>query len=349
MKLRLLISAISIVSFSLTHAQVAPVTPKHDTVVVSLTPSSKVTFTIGDPADLETLKHYNFQALFQDIITKLENRDTTALPGVAETETPAETTPSTSTEDWNVSPNSSTQTYSNNDDNDDDDQDDENWNVRVHHRGHGRTWQSFNFDLGTNNYLSNGSFPNNSNELYSVRPWGSWYVGLASIQRTRLSKKFFLEWGVGVNWYNFKFEQDNVLIEKDDDGTHFTADTRFNDYVKSKLTASYVTASIIPVIDFSDNSRKARIWEGYGNSFRFGLGPYVGYRIESHSKLVYKDENGKQKEKDHNSFYLNNVRYGLRLQMGYRAADFFFNYDLNDLFVEGKGPQLNAFSFGVIF
>lgn len=341
MKIRLLLSAIFTLSLTLGHAQERPAASRHDTVVVALTPSSKVTFTIGDHADLETLKHYNFQALFEDIITKLEHRDTTALPGLTGTETPAETKPETSTEDWNVTASPSTESYSHNDDN-------ENWNHRVHHRGFGRTWQSFNIDFGTNNYLSNGSFPNNSNELYSVRPWGSWYIGLASIQRTRLSKKFFLEWGLGVNWYNFKFEEDNVLIQKDDNGTHFVADTRFTEYEKSKLTVSYVTASLIPVVDFSDNSRKSRIWEGYGNSFRFGLGPYVGYRIESHSKLVYEDS-GKEKEKDHNSFYLNNVRYGLRLQMGYRAADFFFNYDLNELFVAGKGPELNAFSFGVIF
>lgn len=339
MKIRLLLSTILALSYCFSQGQ-DPTTAKHDTVVVSLTPSSKVTFTVGDRADLETLKHYNFQALFEDIITKLEQRDTTALPGIPAT--PSSTTSDSSSEDWNV-----TATPSTHEDNDDDD--DENWNVHVRRRGFGRTWQSFNFELGTNNYLNDGSFPNNNNELYSVRPWGSWYVGLASIQRTRISRKFFLEWGLGVNWYNFKFEDDNVLMEKDDDGINFIADTRYTDYVKSKLTASYVTATLIPVIDFSDNSRKARIWDGYGNSFRIGFGPYIGYRIESHSKLVYKDDGDKEKEKNHDSFYLNNLRYGLRLQMGYRSADFFFNYDLNDLFVEGKGPQLNAFSFGVIF
>ena len=343
MELRLLTCIIFTITITLANAQSSP--SRQDTVVVALTPSSKVTLTIGYKADLETLKHYNFQALFGDIITKLQNRDTTALPGAPLSNSPSDVTPSSDAEDWNITANPSMETYSPHD-NDDSNED---WNVHMRHRAFGRTWHSFNFDFGTNNYLSNGSFPNNSNELYAVRPWGSWYVGLASIQRTRLSRKFFLEWGLGVNWYNFKFEDDNVLIQKDDDATHFIADTRYTDYVKSKLTASYVTATLIPVIDFSDNSRKARFWEGYGNSFRFGLGPYIGYRIESHSKLVYKDDDGKQKEKDHDSFYLNNVRYGLRLQMGYRSADFFFNYDLNDLFVENKGPQLNAFSFGVIF
>ena len=90
------------------------------------------------------------------------------------------------------------------------------------------------------------------------------------------------------------------------------------------------------------------MWENDGELFRIGLGPYIGYRISSHSKLVYKDD-GREKEKDRDSFYLNNFRYGARLQIGYRSTDLFFNYDINELFEEGKGPKLNAFSFGVIF
>jgi hypothetical protein len=318
---------------------------KSDTIIVELAKSSKVIFTIQDRADLEILKHYDFQELFQDILTKLETNDTTALAKRDSLETKEEEIATNDNnqeeEDWNLHKNEG---------NDDDDDDDDDWsNYHVYNGNRwGRTWQSFNFDFGTNNYLSDGKFPNSNDELYSVRPWGSWYVGLASIQRTRLAKKFFLEWGIGVNWYNFKFEEDNVLIQKDDDGTHFVEDMRDVTYKKSKLTASFLTASVIPVVDFGDNSRKARIWDGYRNSFRVGLGPYIGYRIESHSKLVYKDEN-KEKDKEHDSFYLNNIRWGLRLQLGYRSTDLFFNYDINELFVEGKGPSLNAFSFGVIF
>jgi len=316
---------------------------KGDTIIVELAKSSKVIFTIQDRADLEILKHYDFQDLFQDILTKLESNDTTALAKRDSLEIKEEEVAKNDNEqeeDWNL--------HKNEDDDDDDDDDDwSNYHVYNSNRW-GRTWQSFNFDFGTNNYLSDGKFPNSNDELYSVRPWGSWYVGLASIQRTRLAKKFFLEWGIGVNWYNFKFEEDNVLIVKDDAGTHFVEDMRDVSYKKSKLTASYLTASVIPVIDFGDNSRKARIWDGYRNSFRIGLGPYIGYRIESHSKLVYKDEN-KEKDKEHDSFYLNNIRWGARLQLGYRSTDLFFNYDINELFVSGKGPSLNAFSFGVIF
>ena len=39
-----------------------------------------------------------------------------------------------------------------------------------------------------------------------------------------------------------------------------------------------------------------------------------------------------QKSHDHDNYYLNNIRYGLRAQIGFRGTDLFFNYDLNDLF-----------------
>ena len=49
---------------------------KGDTVIVELAKSSRVIFTIQDRTDLEILKHYDFQELFQDILTKLETNDT---------------------------------------------------------------------------------------------------------------------------------------------------------------------------------------------------------------------------------------------------------------------------------
>jgi hypothetical protein len=62
---------------------------------------------------------------------------------------------------------------------------------------------------------------------------------------------------------------------------------------------------------------------------------------------VYKDSGEKRSDKDHDNFYLNNFRYGVRLQLGFRDTDLFFGYDLNSLFSEGKGPELHALSFGV--
>src|SRR5688572_2359689 len=50
-----------------------------DTVIVELAKTSRVIFTIKDRNDLEILKHYDFQQLFQDVLTKLEKGDTSSL------------------------------------------------------------------------------------------------------------------------------------------------------------------------------------------------------------------------------------------------------------------------------
>ncbi|MFZ6010265.1 MAG: hypothetical protein ACOYXT_07930 [Bacteroidota bacterium] len=321
---------------------------KADTVIVSLAKTSKVVFTMQDRSDLETLKHYNFQELFQDILLRLERSDSAL--SQPDTATDSDVAQETAEEDWSSGRSNNDDGDDNNSFNNDDDDDDE-WNRKVEYRRgrRGRTWQSFNFDLGTNNYLADGEFPDNDNALYAVRPWGSWYIAGSSIQRTRVGRNFFLEWGLGISWYNFKFENDAVQIQKTDSGVEFVLDPRDVNHIKSKLTATYVNASFVPVIDFGDHGRKPRMWDGYGNSFRIGIGPYVGYRISSRSKMVIKDDDGREKEKDRSSFYLNNLRYGARLQIGFRSTDLFFNYDLNELFSTDKGPKLNAFSFGVIF
>lgn len=326
---------------------------KTDTVKIPLAKTSHLVFTMRDRSDLEILKHYDFQTLFQDILLKLEKSDNDTVPAPGPTPTTPSTTETTESNgevgrSSSIEDNGSDKNQDNDRDNDNDD-DWDNW--QGHRRRWGRTWQSFNFDLGTNNWLQNGSFPDKNNASYSVKPWGSWYIAFNSIQRSRLGKNFFLEWGGGISWYTFKFQDASTRLQRNDYGVTFvTDDTPNRSHIKSKLGITFINASLVPVLDFGDHSRKPRIWNNYHSAFRIGLGPYVGYRISSLTKVVYK-ENGssRDKDKDHGNFYLNNLRYGARLQVGFRSTDFFFNYDMNDIFASGKGPDLNAFSFGVIF
>lgn len=303
-----------------------------DTVIIQLANSSKIVFTMKDRSDLETLKQYDFQALFNDLLAKLEAQDTakiTTAIGTVEKEKEENTVENVVIESWGK----------------EDEKDD--WDDRKYrHRG---MRHSINFDLGTNNYLEGGKFPDTEGAQYAVRPWGSWYVGVNSIQRSQLGNKFFLEWGVGISWYNFKFQDDATVMRRTDNGVSFDTDERDLSFIKSKLTVSYVNISLIPMLDLGGYNRKARFWNSRGSNFRIGVGPYAGYRIGSHTKQVYKDDGDRERDKDRDNYYLNNLRYGVRLQLGVRSADFFFNYDLNELFATNKGPKLNAFSFGVIF
>lgn len=309
-----------------------------DSLVIRVGEGSKVIFAIKDKKDLETLKHYDFQALMADMIMKLENKDTSVIkkPSLDYLkDTVTNVNKVASTESVNEEERWST----------------ENWTVRERKNSNGRrTYHSINLDLGTNNYVSDGKFPDQTDELYTVKPWGSWYVGLNSIQRTRIARKLFIEWGGGVSWYNFKFQNTRTTIAKDATGVIFSEDTRDINFIKSKLTATYLNVSLIPLLDFSGNRRRSALFNGHGaDSFRIGVGPYAGYLIDSYSKQVYKDNGDKRKNREHDNFYLNNIRYGLRAQIGFDDIDLFVNYDMNELFATGKGPKLNAFSFGITF
>ncbi len=299
---------------------------KADTVVIKVGEGSKIIFAIQDRKDLETMKKYDFQKLMDNMISKLEVRDSSKL-----TQTSADFLKDT-VKQVTATPEPERITQE---------------NKSTRHYGR-RTRSSFNIDIGTNNFLENGKFPDANNRLYAVKPWGSWYVGFNVIERTRVAGKFFLEWGGGVSWYNFKFQNEKVLVTKDDQGVNFSIDTRDYSFSKSKLTATFVNVSLVPVIDFGANKYKPAFFDGHhASGFRIGAGPYLGYRIDSYTKQKYEKNGSTEREHHHDNFYLNNLRYGMRLQLGFRDVDFFFNYDMNNLFVDNKGPQVNAFSFGI--
>jgi hypothetical protein len=215
---------------------------------------------------------------------------------------------------------------------------------------------SFNIELGTNNWLADGKFPSESNELYSVRPWGSWFVGLSQKHTSSIGGPLFIVWGADVSFYNWKFQDESVRVSKEATGVNFYQETALDEPVKSKLAASYVNVSMVPMLDFGYKRSKIVGEDGsitkkttsQGGNFRIGAGMYAGYRMGSRARFVFEDDGRKKDEKDKSDFYLTNFRYGIRGQIGYRGTDIFVNYDLNDVFAAGRGPKLNAISFGVI-
>jgi hypothetical protein len=83
-------------------------------------------------------------------------------------------------------------------------------------------------------------------------------------------------------------------------------------------------------------------------------GPYVGYRLGGRSKFVYEGSGNlehlrKESSKVNTGLYLENLRYGLRGEIGIgKNLTFFSTYDLNEFFQPGKGPALNPITFGII-
>lgn len=197
----------------------------------------------------------------------------------------------------------------------------------------------FNLDLGINNFLQKGSFPT-SDQPYAAKGWGSWNVGLNWMGSQRLSDGLRWNFGLGFQWYNFKFENRDFQAVRGRDQIGFVERTDVTG-VKSKLSASYLTAMTL---------LKANLGKDKNKGLTLAAGPYIGYRLGGRSKFVY-EEPGRaldRTEKINTGLYLENLRYGFRGELGIgKHLTFFSTYDLNELFQEGKGPELNPITFGI--
>ncbi|MDN3202902.1 hypothetical protein [Algoriphagus sediminis] len=201
----------------------------------------------------------------------------------------------------------------------------------------------FDLDLGVNNYLDpSGSFPTSDNP-YAVKGWGSWNVGLNWMASQRISKGFYWDFGLGFNFYNFKFENRDFQAVRGEDMIEFVQRTDVDGF-KSKISASYLMAQTMLELDFG------RMNDNGNRGLRIAAGGYAGYRLGGQSKFVYREigGSGRKKDKESTGLFLNNFRYGVRGEIGFRSLTFFTTYDLNTLFQDDKGPELQAITFGIV-
>lgn len=342
---------------------------KRDTVIIEINKNSKIVIVTKDRKDLAALENYDINQMIKDLNNQLtdsveymEIQDGKAY--VNEDEVDMNTWKKDSNDvriklggvEVEVDPDEV------------EDWDDDDWNDRKKEKYEiervDRTTHHFNVDIGLNNWVEDGEFPNANNAPYAVKSFGSWYLGLNSTNRTWVTGPIFLEWGLGINWYNWKLEDPDFFIQEGDTQVEFNLlPTELNGQ-KSKLTASYINATVVPMFDFSRGRQKITSIESGGlkikkysrKGLRFGVGGYVGYRLGSHSKIVYKNGGDREKDKERDDFFLENLRYGLRGQIGWKGVELFVAYDLNEVFSTGRGPtnldtqqnaRLNAVSFGI--
>lgn len=189
----------------------------------------------------------------------------------------------------------------------------------------------FNMDLGLNQFTQpGGKIPNGTS--YDLDPLGSRYIAFSSNIKVPLSRSVRIKTGIELSWFNFMFEG-NRRVRNTDSGAEFFRTPE--ELEKSKMTVAY--ANLPVMIEYGRRS----------NLFGFGVGGYVGYRIGSYTKVMENMNGVTNKDRTHNNLSLNNLRYGLSAQARVYRVTLFFNYDLNSLFAQDRGPELQAFAFGV--
>lgn len=201
--------------------------------------------------------------------------------------------------------------------------------------------------------------------------WGSRTVNLYYTYDMRIGKsKFSFHPGIGMGLERFKFLNylqysssdtvkrltptliyDNVGNTRFVDAAHYMYDADTLGQInwgtsyrtkKSMLAANYID---VPV-EIRWNLKP----EDPARSFKIGVGGRVGYLLNAHTKIKYK-ENGEFKKLTNTQFYnLNRFRYSIFMKVYVGNFAFFTYYNMNTWFKDEKGPsktQASVYTIGI--
>ncbi len=315
--------------------------PESDTIIIKFGKNSQIVLYIDNKKDLEKISQYDINKMLQDLNMSITEMDDSTKVLTIEDESGSKYLKDTTIVITKIEPDN---------DWDNDDEWDERDRDRDDKRYHPRSKYFFNIDMGLNNYLEDGKFPN-GNELHSLNPLGSWYWTFGPTYRTHLFGPVFIDLGMNAAMNVYRFENAKTRLNKTPTGVEFTEDPNVVAHLKSKLTTWHIQAKAIPMVAFGSNNRKGwRLWNHIDKGVRFGVGPYAGYRIWSRTKYTYDQGGDKKKDKNQSNFLLNDIRYGVRGQFGFKGIDLFVEYDLSEMYQENSGaPVLQRMQFGITF
>jgi hypothetical protein len=221
----------------------------------------------------------------------------------------------------------------NNNESDDESEDDDNTKFKPHWEG---------FEIGLNNFLnSNNSMSLNPSDAYMDLNTGrSWNFNLNFMQYGFgiVSDKIGLVTGLGAEWNNYHFDNNNSIDKVSGVIQERILDPiQYPDIQKTRLQTTYLRAPLL--LEFQIPAGKKRIY--------FSAGPVAGVKLFSNTKVVYKENGDKQRDKRKDDFNISSLRYGFTARAGYRGLKLFANYYMTPLFEVNKGPELYPFSVGL--
>lgn len=151
------------------------------------------------------------------------------------------------------------------------------------------------------------------------------------------SRRFGLVTGLGISFNNYFFDGNNSVAVGEEGITGPVYPPSEINYEKSKLATLY---GILPVM------LEVQIPVSHSGSINLGAGVIGAVKLGSHTKTVYYSD-GKQKEKNHDDFNLNVLRYGVTARAGYEMVQVYGTCYLSPMFEKNKGPELFPFEVGI--
>ncbi len=143
--------------------------------------------------------------------------------------------------------------------------------------------------------------------------------------------------GLGWQINNYRLDSPN-LIQKNDEGITSYVVTNRN-VTKNKLVTSFLTIPLL--LEFQVPG------DDLHSDFFFSAGPYAGFRLGSHTKVAYEDNQGKEKEKGRDDLNLNAFKYGAMVRTGYKWIRLYAAFDLSQMMEADRGPELYPWTIGI--
>jgi hypothetical protein len=172
-------------------------------------------------------------------------------------------------------------------------------------------------------------------------------------------KNMGLVTGIGLAWNNYRFSQPTYLTPDSSEVYGFYMEGA--SVRKTKLTAMYIT---IPL--FYEIQTKSRRWK----MFHFGIGGLISARVRTHTKIYYNQANqpyllvdpnsdftqesntpggtNRNIVKQYNSFHLPPFKFDAMVRIGYSVINLFATYSLNQMWQDGRGPEMNRWTMGIM-
>ncbi len=195
-------------------------------------------------------------------------------------------------------------------------------------------------DLGVNGYINesgNLDLPQEY-EFLELNQAKSWTFAINPFEQNfnLIRNHFGLITGIGIQWMNYRFNN-NVVLSGDSSTIYGFKDESRN-YSKSKLNICFLNVPVL--LEYQTNKHMK------SNSFHITAGMIFGLRIGSHSKTVY-DDNKKQKIKSRDDFHLHPFKMDATARIGWGWINLFGTYSITTLFKNDKGPELYPFTAGI--
>ena len=210
--------------------------------------------------------------------------------------------------------------------------------------GQKRTTSQLVFAAGLNNVVTDGSV-----EKSDFRYIGSHFYELGVTYNTRILPEGNLlhaKYGLSLQYNNLRATDNrNFVVSGNQTNLEVTAlqqeDSRFKN-------VNLVFPAHLEFDFTKTQDRDGKTYYKTHDSFRFGVGGFVGVNLKSKQYINYDSDSYKSKVITRGDFNTSNFIYGLSTYIGYKATSLYFKYDLNPLFKDNIVKQNNV-SLGVRF